>query len=172
MLVNIHDYRAQFLRSSIFIMYLGGAEFAWVSDYAQIYFVDAADPRIAGIEDVPAADMERGFHLAPQALVVYTADCLRQHVRVALHDSAPQVSPREIMSEDVWTKVFEVAVTFPSGRFTISSPSKSGGEDYGPVFKAPAKVLRARLSWLEYEADRYDAFRPKPDVIQIELWPG
>jgi hypothetical protein len=80
-------------------MYLGGAEFAWVSDYSQIYPVDSGHPVIAGLEDVPPSDMERGFHIAPNALVIYTADCLRQHIRILIHDSAPAAAPNEIMSE-------------------------------------------------------------------------
>jgi hypothetical protein len=153
-------------------MYLGGADFAWVSDYSQIYLIDSENSVIVGIEDVPTSDMEHGFHVAANALVVYTVDCLRQTIRITLYDAAPLAKPQEIMSEDAWTKVIETVVTFPSGSFTISSPSKSGTENYGPHFKAPAKKLNARVSWLEYQDDRYDAFRIKPDVIQIELWPA
>ena len=153
-------------------MYLGGATLAWVSDYSQIYFVDGADPVIVGIDDIPVSDMERGYHNASNALVVYSIDCLCQHIRIQLYDSIPVASVKDSMSEDAWNKTVETNVTFPSGSFTVSSPSKSGLETYGPHFKAPASKLRARISWLEYNDDHYDAFRPKPDVIQIELWPA
>ena len=74
-------------------MYLGGASLSWVSDYAQIYFVDVTTPHIAGIEALGADDFARGYHVAPEGLAVYTQDCLRQEVRIALYDALPPVEP-------------------------------------------------------------------------------
>lgn len=153
-------------------MYLGGASLAWCSDYSQIYFVDVASPAIAGIEDVGEEAFTRGYFTAVGALVVYTVDCLRQEVRIALHDGPPPVEAKDMMSEDVWTKVIETRVVLPSRKFTISSPSKAGGETWGPVFTAPHETLNARIQWLEYENEPYDAYRPKPDVIAVTLWPA
>ena len=152
-------------------MYLGGAELAWISDYAQLYFVDAENSAIAGIEDVSAEAMARGYVLFPNALVIYTADCLRQSIRILIHDSTPDPAATEIISGDGWSKRLETAADFASGAFVVSSPSKTGIEDYLPRFKVPAAKMSVRISWLEIDQDRYNVFRPKPDVIQVELWP-
>ncbi len=153
-------------------MYLRGANFAWVSDYAQIYLVDPIDPVIAGIEDFGPEIFDRGYHVAPNALVIYTADCLRQEIRIELHDGPPVENDVEEISDDRWTRAVQAKVRFPSGSFTLSSPSKSYNEPLGPIFRSPAETVAVQILWLQYEEDCYNIFRPKPDVVKIVFWPA
>ena len=153
-------------------MHLGGAHFHHSSDYSQLYIVDGANPAIEGIADISEETLSRRFRVAPNGVVVYTADCLRQVIRIAFSDSAPEVNLVEVLSEDRWTKVVETEVSFASGTFTLSSPSRAGTEAYGPHFKAVAPKMKLRISWLEYDEDRYNAFRAKPDVICLQFWPA
>jgi hypothetical protein len=153
-------------------MQLGGARFAWQSDHAQIYVADGRDPFFNGIDQLGPEVFAKGFHIFPNGIAVYTKDCLRQEIEVAFHDAKPEAVAKEWRSEDAWTKTAEVAVSFPSGGFLLSSPSKSGGEAYLPVLKTPATHLILRLYWLEYEEGSYEPLRPKPDVIRLEFWPA
>jgi hypothetical protein len=152
-------------------MYLGGADLSWCSDYSQLYFIDVGQTRLDGIEDIPADAEIRSVVQLPNALVVYTVDCLHQTIRVAIYDSKPDASASEMLCGDAWIKVLETTTTFASGEFVVSSPSKSGIEEYLPRFKVPQAKMGVRVSWLDYEQDRYDSFRAKPDVIQVEMWP-
>jgi hypothetical protein len=153
-------------------MQLGGARFAWQSDYAQIYVADARDPFLNGIDQLGPEAFARGFHVFPNGVAVYTTDCLRQEIEIALHDAKPEAAATEWRSEDGWTKTAEAAVRFPSGAFLLSSPSKSGGEAYLPILKAPAAKLMLRIYWMEYEEGSYEPLRAKPDVIRLEFWPA
>lgn len=153
-------------------MHLGGAHFEHSSDYSQFYLVDVKNMVIEGIADFGDEIFNARYHVVPNAIVIYTADCLRQVIRIAFSDSAPDANPVEIMSEDRWTKVVETEAGFPSGAFTLSSPSQTGTEAYGPHFKVVAPRMKLRISWLEYDEDRYNAFRPKPDVISLQFWPA
>jgi hypothetical protein len=153
-------------------MYLGGGTLAWMSDYSQIYLVDVATPAIEGIDTFPVEIFERDFYVTPEGMIIFTVDCLRQEIRVSTYDAPAPASTQDLMSETAWTKQIETELVLPSKAFVLSSPSKCGGEAWAPVFKAPAARLTARISWLVHESDHYDAFRPKADIIQIELWPA
>jgi hypothetical protein len=147
--------------------------FAWVSDYSQFYLVDSVELGIPDIENLPPAAYDHGWHAAASGLVVYTVDCLRQEIRILLHDAAPELAATEIMTGLPWKRVVSTGdIVFPSGRFTLSSPSRGGTGAHGPLFIAPRGRLRARIAWLEFEEDTYDPFRPKADVIQLDLWPA
>jgi hypothetical protein len=153
-------------------MYLGGADLAWTSDYAQIYLQDIAMRGLPGIEDVTPETMAKGYAQLGGAVVIYTADCLRQQVRLAIHDAPPEAAATERISEAAWTRQASAAAHFPSGAFMVSSPSRAGGEPWLPQFTVPQPRMVVWMSWLEYDDDRYNVFRPKPDVIQIDLWPA
>jgi hypothetical protein len=153
-------------------MHLGGANFAWVSDYAQIYLVDVSAPVIPGLEDLGPDVFAARHFIAPAGMVVYTADCLRQELRIAIHDSYPEPSTADALSDTPFTQVLETRVRFPSCHFTIGSPSRSGGEEWGPRFTVPHDRVDVRISWCEVDDDRYNAHRPFADVIQVELWPS
>jgi hypothetical protein len=153
-------------------MYLGGGSLAWCSDYGQIYFFDTDAGPIAGLDDLPTEVFERRWHAGETGFVIYTQDALRQRINIAIHDSAPDDVPTEPLSEDRWTKSAEFKGQFPSQKMLISSPSASGGETYAPTFALPAAACAVRVSWLEYPEDCYNAFRPKPDVFRIEIWPS
>jgi hypothetical protein len=151
---------------------LGGARFAWQSDYAQIYAADAGDPFFKDIDQLGDDVFAKGFHVFPNGIAVYTRDCLRQEIEIALHDTRPEAAAMEWRCGDRWTKTAETAVLFPSGSFLLSSPSKSGGELHLPVLKAPAPHLALRIHWLEYDDGAYELLRLKPDVIRLEFWPA
>jgi hypothetical protein len=153
-------------------MHKGGGTLAWCSDYAQIYCLDADHTVLRGIDEVPPEAYAQGFYTAEHGFAVFTADTLRQHVNIAVHDSEPELTPTEPMSGDAWTRTATFSAAFPSRQMTISSPSGAGGENHGPHFRLIGTHCQVRLCWLEYEEGRYDAFRPKPDVIRIELWPA
>jgi hypothetical protein len=153
-------------------MYLGGGSLAWCADYAQIYIFDRQYGPIQDIDQLDASIFERGWHVGPAGFIIYTQDALHQRIIIAIHGSAPDASVNELLSEDAWTKSSEFAANFPSKAMIISSPSKTGGEAYAPTFALPAMACNVRVSWLEYSEDCYDAFRPKPDIFQIEIWPA
>jgi hypothetical protein len=152
-------------------MYLGGGSLAWCSDYVQIYFFDAGHGPIAGLDNLPAETFERGWHLGDAGFVIYTQDALHQRINIAIHNSAPDATANETLSEDAWTKSAQFDCRFPSQKMVVSSPSATGGEAHAPTFALPAVTCTVRISWLEYPDDCYNAFRPKPDVFCIEIWP-
>jgi hypothetical protein len=151
------------------LMYLGGATFAWVSDYAQIYLVDVSAPVIPGLGELGPEIFAARYYLAPAGMVVYTADCLRQEVHIAIHDRRPEASTGEPLSAKPWTQVLETQVTFPSRHFTIGSPSRTGGERWGPTFTVPSESLKARISWRELDDDRYTE---RAQLADAACWQG
>jgi hypothetical protein len=153
-------------------MIIAFASFAWVSDYSQFYLVDSVDLAIADIDKLELQTYERDWYAGPSGLVVYTVDCLRQEIRILLHDAEPTTLPdMDAMTGSPWKRTALADVIFPSGRFTLGSPSRGGGSAHGPHFIAPRKQMRTRIAWLEFEEETYDPFRPKADVIQLDLWP-
>jgi hypothetical protein len=153
-------------------MYKGGGILAWCSDYAQIYCADANHPALSGIDALPTDAYAQGYYVAQHGFAIFTADTLRQHVQIAVHDSEPDSTQTEPLSDDAWTRNADFSASFPSGQMTLSSPSGAGSENHGPHFRLIGTQCRVRVCWLEYEEGRYDAFRPKPDVIRIEIWPA
>jgi hypothetical protein len=153
-------------------MYLGGGSLAWCSDYGQIYFFDTQAGPVEGLDLIDAAVFERGWHVGNAGFVIYTQDALHQRVDIAVHDSAPEESDTDVSSNDAWTKSVQFTAQFPSRKMLVSNPSAAGGEGYAPHFSLPAAACSVRVNWLEYPDERYDAFRPKPDVFRIEIWPS
>jgi hypothetical protein len=153
-------------------MYLGGGSLAWCSDYAQIYFFDSGHGLIKGLDALDAAVFERGWHADEAGFVIFTQDALHQRINVAIYDSAPEESAIDVLSGDSWTKSVQFTAKFPAQKMFISGPSASNLDSYAPTFALPAVSCMARVSWLEYPNDRYDAFRPKPDVFRVEIWPA
>ncbi len=152
--------------------YRGGATFAWQSDYAQFYLVDADHEAFVAPIDITAEMMAQSFAVCPNGLVIYTEDCLRQLIEVRLFDAEAKAEPGDWRSDRSWTRIATITVTFPSRRFTVSSPSRAGTEACGPWFEAGASKLKARLQWMELGSDNYEAARPHDDVIRIDLWPA
>jgi hypothetical protein len=150
-------------------MYLGSTTLAWSSDYAQFYLVDAEDAIIEGIDTLGDAAFSARYHVAPNGLVVYTADCLRQEIRITLHDGEPAPMTSEPVSERPWTHTVHTTVEFPSEYFALSSPSGAGDPRWRPRFPSPARRVMARIHWCELDEARYDAHRTLPDVT---LWPA
>jgi hypothetical protein len=153
-------------------VHLGSITFAWVSDYAQFYLVDVEQPAIADIESLDHTAFDARHHVAPNGLVIYTADSLRQEIRVVLHDSPPPDSKTESMSERPWTHTLDTVATFPSRRVTIVSPSSAGTEAWRPHMAVPSERVNVRINWCEDESLRYELSRPHPDVIEIVIWPA
>jgi hypothetical protein len=151
--------------------YRGGATFAWVSDYSQFYLIDV-DHNDTFQAPIEREIVSRDCFVPETGLVVYTADCLQQHIRIAIHDSEPAEQPVEPMSGQPWTLHETVEVRFPSRRFTLSSPSYPGSPPGGPVFHVDAERLIARIAWKQFDGSRDDSVPVEPDVIQIELWPA
>jgi hypothetical protein len=149
------------------------ATFAWVSDYSQFYLVDSVELGIADIDKLELQTYERDWYAGPSGLVVYTVDCLRQEIRIQLHDAAPELAETELMTGLPWKRTAVTGdIVFPSGKFTLSSPSRGGTGANGPLFVVPNPRMRARIGWLEFEEETYDPFRPRADVIQLDLWPA
>jgi hypothetical protein len=153
-------------------MYLGGGSLAWCSDYAQIYFFDTGHGPITGLDALDASVFERGWHVGEAGFVLYTQDALHQRINIAIHDSPAEESAKELLSEDAWTRTALFDCQFPSKAMVISSPSAAGGATYAPTFALPAAACTVRASWLEYPDDAYNAYRPKPDVFQVQIWPS
>ncbi|TWT14928.1 hypothetical protein [Reyranella sp. CPCC 100927] len=148
----------------------GWAKFAWQADYGQFYLIDGDDPAFQAPTEI-TAEMERRSLAVPAAgLVIYTHDCLQQHIRIAIHDSEPDHAPVEAMSGKPWTRVETAQACFPSRRFTISSPSAPHPLPGGPVFFLDAATVTARISWMEFQGSRDDSVPVEPDVIEIALW--
>jgi len=82
----------------------GWATFAWQSDYGQFYLFDDQREFTAPIEITPEME-KRSFAVTPAGLVVYTASCLQQQIRIQIYDAEPDHSPIEEMSGNPWTRV-------------------------------------------------------------------
>lgn len=148
----------------------GWATFAWQSDYGQFYLIDPDEPFTPPIEITPEME-RRSLFAAPAGLVVYTQDCLQQHIRISIYDAEPDPSPVEQMSGKPWTRVETTPACFPSRKFTISSPSMPDPFPAGPVFLLDSGKVAARINWMEFEGSRDDSVPVEPDVIEITLWP-
>ncbi len=155
---------------------LGGATLAWQSDYGQFYLADAAaGDHLQAPTDITPEITARSWCIFPQGLAVYTNDCLQQHLRLTIHDSAPPPLPVEPFSGKPWTRIETVQMTFPSKRITLSSPSsRSGGSTGdlgGPFFHLASAACHVRICWMEFPGSRDDSVPIEPDVIDMALWP-
>lgn len=151
---------------------LGSARLAWQSDYGQFYLVDLGDADFTPPITI-TPEMERSrFKTTPAGLVVYTADCLQQHLEIRVHDAPPESSDVESMSQRPWTQVQTTLAHFPSRTFTISSPCSPDPQPFGPLFLTPTEAVHVRISWVEFEGTRVDSVPIEPDVIQLDLWPA
>ncbi|MBX9925696.1 MAG: hypothetical protein K2Y05_05010 [Hyphomicrobiaceae bacterium] len=157
-------------------MALSRWQLLWCSDYAQFYIVDSRDPIVPGIEDVDEADSQRGFKQSPQGLAVYTADCLKQIIEIEVLDAdgdifADQRDPPSA-PPGVTIKSATTTVSFPSGAFVLSSPSRSGAEHMAPRFPVTPGHHTVTIRWAEHEASRYDTDDAAPfDVITVRIAP-
>jgi hypothetical protein len=149
----------------------GWATFTWQSDYGQFYLVDDQREFAAPIEITPEME-RRSFAVTSAGLVVYTASCLQQHIRIQIYDAEPDHSPIEEMSGNPWTRVETTQLSFPSRKFTISSPSMPSPLPAGPIFLLDTERVAARISWMEFQGSRDDSQPVEPDVIAITLWPS
>ena len=151
---------------------LGRANFAWQSDYGQFYVIDTEDAGFRAPETITPEMEGRGLHVPQSGLVIYTQDCLQQHIRIAIHASQPVPSDKEPMSGRAWTRVETVRARFPYRTFTLTSPSAPDVLPCGPFFALPASEVMVRISWMEFEGSRDDSLPVEPDVIQLEFWPA
>jgi hypothetical protein len=152
--------------------YRGGASLSWQSDYAQFYLVDDATSDFAAPTDITTGMMERRWHPMSAGLVVYTNDCLQQLIEVRIFGAMPAPDPTEWRSGQPWTQIETAAVVVPSKQFTLSSPSKGGPGNYGPIFRVDAATMVIRIHWMEFQGSRYDDKLVEPDVIRLDLWPA
>ena len=149
----------------------GRATFAWQSDYGQFYLIDRHDSAFRPPTQFTADIEKRSLFVPAAGLVVYTNDCLQQHVRILVYDSEPELSPVECMSGNLWTRIETAVAVFPSRKFTISSPSMPDPLPGGPVFFLDAAAVTAHVSWMEFHGSRDDSVPVEPDVIEIAFWP-
>lgn len=152
--------------------YRGGASFAWQSDYAQVYLVDAGSAsNFRAPEDITSEMMQRRWHGVPSGLVVCTNDTLQQVIEIRIFGAEPPVDASEWRSGRPWSQVELARAAFPSKQFALSSPSKAGTEGYGPAFRLDTADVSVRILWMEFGGNRYDTAPVQPDVIRIDLWP-
>ena len=152
--------------------YRGGAALSWQSDYAQFYLVDSADPRFEAPVTITDAMQKRGWQRLSSGLVVYTRDWLQQVIEVRIFSAPTAADPTEWRSGRAWTQAETATAKFPSRLFAISSPSKTGTEHYGPMFRVDAAEMIVRIQWME-QLDRTDDSAPGPaDAIRLDLWPA
>ena len=150
---------------------IGGAQFARQSDYGQFYLVDR-DQKVSFESDVNTPEMEKKRVGATDfGLLVYTNDSLHLHVRIYIHDAAPEASATELMSYNPWTQVEELTARFPSRSFSIDSPSSAYPTQAGPVFFLPTDHVHIRVSWMEFQGERDESVPVEPNVIQVDIWP-
>ncbi len=149
---------------------LGWATLAWVSDYSQFYLIDPADAAFEAPTEITAEMMRRDFFATPSGLVVYTQDCLRQHIDISIYDGEPAHPATEPMSQAAWTRVEGADLHFPSRSFGLSSPSHPT-LPFGPLFLVGSELMRARIAWKEFKGSRDDSIPVEPDVIAVSLWP-
>jgi hypothetical protein len=148
----------------------GWANFAWQADYGQFYLIDCQDTDFQAPIEITAEMERRSLFVPATGIVVYTQDCLNQHIRISIHDSEPDHTPVEEIGRKPWTRVETVKASFPSQMFTISSPSMPYPLPGGPLFYLDAETVTARISWMEFEGVRDESVPFDPDVIQITLW--
>jgi hypothetical protein len=153
-------------------MILSETSLAWCSDYAQFYVLDTYSLSLPEADKFGSEVYAQGFYIAKNGFVVFTEDTSRQIIRVRIEDSPFECKAVEELSGDGWNKTKQFQAEFPSKTFVVSSPSKSGTEVHMPRFVLPSKRVTARVSWLEYGEDEYNIFRPKPDIIQLDMWPS
>ena len=150
----------------------GSATFAWQADYGQFYLIDCEDEAFLAPTQI-TTEMEKRRVVAPVAgLVIYTQDCLQQHIRISIHATEPDHPQTEPIRGKPWTQVETIRARFPSQRFTISSPSTLYPLPSGPQFLVDTAIVMARVSWMEIQGSRDDSMPVDPDVIEITLWPG
>ncbi|MGU3538010.1 hypothetical protein [Methylobacterium sp. A54F] len=149
----------------------GWATFAWQADYGQFYLVDGEDAAFPAPTEITGEMEARRLHVPATGLVVYTQDCLQQHVRIAIHDAEPDRRDTEPMSGKPWSQVETAVARFPSRRFLLSSPSMPDPLPCGPFFLLDEGTVGVRVSWMEFQGSRDDSVPVEPDVIDIELWP-
>ncbi|WP_144631117.1 hypothetical protein [Bordetella genomosp. 13] len=151
---------------------LGGARFAWQSDYGQFYLIDMQDTGFLAPEDITQEMVSRRCFVPAVGLVVYTAGCLQQHIDIRIHDARPDTLDCELESGRGWTQVEVAQVRFPSRSFTISSPSAPDPFPCGPVFFVPHEQMAAHIGWVEFQGVRDESVPVEPDIIQVTLWPA
>ncbi len=152
--------------------YRGGATLAWQSDYGQFYVVDGEDPRFDAPEVITPLMQSRRWHRMATGVVVYTNDSLQQLLDIRIFGSEHAADPTEWRSGRAWTQTEQAVASFPSRRFTLSSPSKASTESYGPSFRVDAATMIVRIQWMEFQGSRDDSVPVVPDVIRLDLWPG
>ena len=151
---------------------LGSATFAWQADYGQFYLIDCKDEAFLAPTQI-TTEMEARRVVAPIAgLVIYTNDCLQQHISISIHAAEPDHPLTEPMWGKPWTQIETIRARFPSRRFTVSSPSMPYPLPSGPQFLLDTDSVIARVSWMEFYGSRDDSMAVDPDVIAITLWPG
>jgi len=150
----------------------GGATFAWQADYGQFYLVDLENTAFLAPVEITAEMEKRCLHTPAVGIVIYTQDSLQQHVRISIHDTEPNHVATEPMSGNPWTRVETTEATFPSRRFTVSSPSTSYLLPSGPFFLLDVTDFMVRVSWMEFQGNRDDSVPVEPDVIELTLWPA
>ena len=150
----------------------GWATFAWQSDYGQLYLVDRNDLSFRAPEIITDEMMQRGLCALPKGLVIYTNDCLQQHIRIRIFAAEPDYLPADQMSGNPWTNVETIEACFPSRTFLNSSPSIPDPLPAGPVFLLETEKVIARISWMEFQGSRDDSVPVEPDVIEITFWPN
>lgn len=151
----------------------GWATFAWQADYGQFYLIDGDGADFHAPEEITTAMVEDSLAVLPSGLVVYTAGCLQQHIRIAIYAARPEQDPaQEPMWGKPWTHQRTVTAHFPSRRFTISSPSTPTPRPCGPLFLLDSPVVTIRISWMEFQDTRDDSVPVEPDVIDLAIWPG
>lgn len=150
----------------------GWATFAWQSDYGQFYLIDVEEGGFEPpIEITPEVEARR-FVATPTGLVVYTNSCLYQQIRIQIFDGEPDHSVTELMSGKPWTQVETTVVSFPSRKFSISSPSHPDPLPAGPFFALDRPNADARIAWMEFQGSRDESVPAEADVIEISLWPA
>jgi hypothetical protein len=148
----------------------GWATFAWQSDYGQFYLIDKDERSFQAPVEITDEIEKQSFFAPTSGLVVYTNDCLQQHVRILVHDVEPKFPAIEMMSGRPWTRVASTKVDFPSRRFSLSSPSSPDPLVSGPFFHLEWPRVRAWIGWKEFQGSRDDSVPVEPDVIEIVLW--
>lgn len=149
----------------------GWATFAWQADYGQFYLIDGEDADFLAPTEITAEMEQRRLHVLATGLV-YTMDCLQQHVRISIYDAEPDHTPVEPMSGKPWTQIETIEAKFPSRRFAISSPSTPTPLPNGPFFLLDTETSIVRVSWVESQGSRDDSVPVDPDIIDIAFWPG
>ncbi|TKT75805.1 hypothetical protein [Aquamicrobium sp. LC103] len=149
----------------------GWATFAWQADYGQFYLIDPEAPAFEAPTEITPEMERRSFFATPTGLVVYTGDCLQQHIRIRIYDTEPVRSEVEEMSGNPWTRVETTDAHFPSRKFALSSPSMPDPLPAGPLFLLEAERISVRIQWMEFQGSRDDSVPVEPDVIELTLWP-